>query len=205
LEKKYICVFYFVICLFTNTVFINSCLLGSIFTYGFNINTQNSNVVLCKLFYYISYLTSLYYPSVLILASFDRLLISSQNVDTRLYNSKRLAYFTISTSVILWTVFSFHILIKASYSISTTSSNSNNEQKKIFNCFVAYIFMILFILSLVLYWYSQYRLQCNIKLANINNSGTSYEQFFDRSWFFSLSFLGSLFVFEFSNSVNYKV
>jgi hypothetical protein len=51
-------------------------------------------------------------PSVLILASIDRLLISSQNVDTRLYSSKRLAYFSISLSTFFWTIFYFHFLIK---------------------------------------------------------------------------------------------
>jgi hypothetical protein len=110
--RKNVCVFYFIICLFSNTVFINSTLLGAVFTLGFNINAHNSNQILCKLFYYVSYLFTLYYPIVLILASFDRLLLSSQNVDTRLYSSKRLAYFTISTSSFLWSIFSLHILIK---------------------------------------------------------------------------------------------
>jgi hypothetical protein len=110
--RKNVCVFYFVICLFTNIIFVNSTLLGSIFTLGFNINVQNSNIVLCKFFYYISYLCSTYLPIVLIFASIDRLLLSSQNLDIRLYSSKRLAYFTISTSAFIWSVFSFHILIK---------------------------------------------------------------------------------------------
>jgi hypothetical protein len=110
--RKNVCVFYFVICLINNTIFVNSALLGAIFTFGFNINAQNSNNVLCKLFYYVSYLFSESYPIVLILASIDRLLISSQNVDTRLYSSKRLAYFTISTSTVIWSIFCFHILIK---------------------------------------------------------------------------------------------
>ena len=52
------------------------------------------------------------YPIILILASIDRLLISSQNVDTRLYSSKRLAYFSISIGVAVWFLFSLHILIK---------------------------------------------------------------------------------------------
>ena len=110
--RKNVCVFYFTICLFNDLIFVNSTLLGNIFIMGFNINAQSSNIVLCKLLYYISYVSSIYLPVILILASIDRLLISSQNVDTRLYSSKRLAYFMISISAFLWTAFHLHILIK---------------------------------------------------------------------------------------------
>ena len=110
--QKNVCVFYFIICLLTDTVFVNSTLLGSIFIMGFNINAQASSIILCKLLYYVSYHSSVFLPLVLILASIDRLLISSQNVDTRLYSSKRLAYLTISTSAIMWSIFSLHTLIK---------------------------------------------------------------------------------------------
>ncbi|CAF1090015.1 unnamed protein product [Adineta steineri] len=110
--RKNVCVFYFLVCLFSNTIFINSTLLGSIFTLGFNSTIQNSSVILCKFFYYVSYLTSTYYPIILILASIDRLLISSQNIDTRLYSSKRLAYFSTSIATFTWSTFALHILIK---------------------------------------------------------------------------------------------
>ncbi|CAF1238454.1 unnamed protein product [Adineta steineri] len=71
-------------------------MLASIFIYGYNINIQNTNVVLCKIYLYFAFLFSSVTPTILILASIDRLLISSQNVDTHLYSSKRLAYFSIS-------------------------------------------------------------------------------------------------------------
>ena len=58
------------------------------------------------------FLSSTYCPTLLIYASFDRLLISSQNVDTRLYSSKRLAYLFVCTNFVFWTIFSFHVLIK---------------------------------------------------------------------------------------------
>jgi hypothetical protein len=68
---------------------------------------------LCKIYIYFSFLSATVSPSVLILASIDRLLISSQNVNTRLYSSKRLAYFSISISIFFWIIFNVHILIKA--------------------------------------------------------------------------------------------
>ncbi|CAF1238490.1 unnamed protein product [Adineta steineri] len=110
--RKNVCVLYFLICLTANTIFINSTLLGAIFIVGFNINLQNSSAILCKLFYYVSYLTSTYYPIILILASIDRLLISSQNIDIRLYSSKRLAYFSTSIATFICSTFALHILIK---------------------------------------------------------------------------------------------
>jgi hypothetical protein len=88
--------------------------LATIFIFGFNIQLQNSNVVLCKFYFYAAFLFAVLFPTILILASIDRLLISSQNVDTRLYSSKRLAYFSIGISTIFWSIFFIHVLIKVS-------------------------------------------------------------------------------------------
>jgi hypothetical protein len=64
------------------------------------------------LYFYVSFVFATLSPTILILASIDRLLISSQNVDTRLYSSKRLAYFSISISIVFWIIFNTHTLIK---------------------------------------------------------------------------------------------
>ena len=110
--RKHVCSFYFVICLLCSTVFVNSTLIGAFYIAAFNGYVQNYSPVLCKLFFYVSYLFSTYLPIVLILGSIDRLLISSQKVDTRLYSSKRLAYFSVATGFLVWSVFSLHVLIK---------------------------------------------------------------------------------------------
>jgi hypothetical protein len=68
-----------------------------------------TNILLCKLFFYMSFVISTLLPTVLVLASIDRLLISSQNFDTRLYSSKCLAYFSISISTIFWIMLNIHI------------------------------------------------------------------------------------------------
>ncbi|CAF3684379.1 unnamed protein product, partial [Adineta steineri] len=57
-------------------------MLGLVLLNGFNVNLQNSNVIVCKLYFYASFLFAALSPTILILASIDRLLISSQNVDT---------------------------------------------------------------------------------------------------------------------------
>jgi hypothetical protein len=110
--RKNVCSFYFVICLISSTIFLNSTMLGAICISAFNISIHNYSTLLCKLLYYVSYLFGNYLAIIFILASIDRLLISSQNVDTRLYSSKRLAYFSVSTSFLICSTFSLHVLIK---------------------------------------------------------------------------------------------
>lgn len=110
--RKNVCVFYLLICLLFDTLSINISLLGSIFIHGFGINLTNFNIPLCKIYNYFILVFSTLSPTILILASIDRLLISSQNVDTRLYSSRRLAYLLIGIGVTFWFVFFFHVLIK---------------------------------------------------------------------------------------------
>ena len=112
--KKNVCVFYFNIYLLYSSCYTNSGVLSIIFFYGYDIYLTNSNAFLCKLYFYVAFLFAALSPTVLILASIDRLLISSQNVDTRLYSSKRLAYFSTSISTCFWIVFNSHTLFKVS-------------------------------------------------------------------------------------------
>lgn len=79
---------------------------------SFNIRLYDTNVIICKTYFYIVYVFSSFLPIVLILASVDRLLISSQNIGTRMYSSKRLAHFSVSCTT-GFLIFSFiHIIIK---------------------------------------------------------------------------------------------
>ncbi|CAF1089976.1 unnamed protein product [Adineta steineri] len=134
-------------------------MLASIFIYGYNITLQNSSVVLCKVYLYVAFLFASVTPSILILASIDRLLISSQNVDTRLYSSKRLAYFSISISTAFWIAFHLHLLIKANiveiypsifvcyYDLSTTYVNYIFYSVMVMNVSFSILMIILSILS----------------------------------------------------------
>ena len=123
---RIVCIFYFVSFSVFNTIYTNCALLESIFTYAFNINLQNSNLIWCRFLYYMSYLSAALYPNNIILASIDRLLMSSRNVNIRLYSLKRLACFAISTSTNLWTIFYSHLLIK---------TNTYEMYSSVFICF----------------------------------------------------------------------
>ena len=110
--RKNVCVFYFLVCLLLDFIYINSIMLGSIFIFAFNIDLIKSNTILCKIYRYLTFFPNIMSATILILASIDRLLISSQNVDTRLYSSRRLAYLLISTSTFFWLIFFLHVPIK---------------------------------------------------------------------------------------------
>jgi hypothetical protein len=157
--EKNVCVFYFLVYLLLGLGYLNSTILATTFIIGWNINIQNSSVLLCKLMFYISFVISTILSTVLILASVDRLLISSQNVNTRLYSSKRLAYFTISTSSVFWVITNLHTLIKIDiyemypsnficyYNLSELYINFVKYSLMIFNCLFYLLMIILCILS----------------------------------------------------------
>ena len=110
--RKNVCVFYFNTYLAINLAALNCYLLASILITGYDVELYNSNVIFCKLFYYATFLFCALSPTTLILASIDRLLISSQNVSLRLYSSKRLAYFSVSLSTVVCIIYFLHVLIK---------------------------------------------------------------------------------------------
>ena len=112
--KKNVCVFYLKFFILVNTCYINSNILANIFINGFQTNLLNSSIILCKLYTYVSYSLVCLSPTVLILASIDRLLISSQKVDRRLYSSKRLAYFSLSINTFFWCAANTHAVINIS-------------------------------------------------------------------------------------------
>jgi hypothetical protein len=156
--RKNVCIFYFNICLLLSSIYLNSTILGFIFLIGFNINVQNSSVILCKFFYFLTFFISTLFPTVLILASIDRLFISSQNINADVYKSKRFAYFAISFSVFFWFVFSFPLLIEIHLvEIQPSVFVCSYDSSKFYFVFLYYFLMtievlfifILFILCIV--------------------------------------------------------
>ncbi|UJR14356.1 hypothetical protein I4U23_001352 [Adineta vaga] len=76
--RKNVCIFYFLNCILINLLYTNSTMLGTVLSFGFNINPADSNVIICKIHYYLSYLFATLSPNVFVCASIDRLLISSR-------------------------------------------------------------------------------------------------------------------------------
>ena len=113
--RKNVCVFYCLICLLVDMCYINSSMIANIFINGFNVYLHYSNLILCKLYNFTSFFLSTLKPTILVFASIDRLLISSQNVQTRLYSSRRLAYFSMSIGTTFLFIFFSHVLIKFNF------------------------------------------------------------------------------------------
>ena len=157
--RKNVCVFYFLICLLLSLIYLNSTILATSLITGWRINAVNSSIVLCKLMFYVTFVVALLLPTILILASIDRLLISSQNVDTRLYSSRRLAYLLIGISIVFWTLFNLHILVRVHiqqigpssvicyYDLSSAYFNFVNYSLTVFNCSFCLLMIVLSIFA----------------------------------------------------------
>ena len=152
--RKNVCVFYLLIDLLLSTIYLNSSILGTTLIVGFNINPLNSNIFLCKLFFYTGLWGTFLTPTILILAGIDRLLISSQNIDTRLYSSRRLAYFSVSIGTCFWLLFSLHALVKVNVQhLGPTISFCYYDLERGYQQFISYslmLFNVLFCLVLLI-------------------------------------------------------
>jgi len=95
--RKNVCVLYLKSYLLVNTFY----------------NISDFNSILCKIYQYTLYLSISLSINTLFMASIDRLLISSQKIDIRMYSSKRLAYFLLSISTPFWIIYYLHFLIKS--------------------------------------------------------------------------------------------
>ena len=111
--RKNVCVFYLTCYTSLSLCFIGTSLFNDIFQYILAKRFYQLNDSTCKLFRYSYYLFATLAPNVLIFASIDRFLLSSHKADTRLYSSKRLAYFSLGISSALWALYYLHIIIKS--------------------------------------------------------------------------------------------
>ncbi|CAF1120997.1 unnamed protein product [Adineta ricciae] len=108
-------------------------------------------------------------PSILVLASIDRLLISSANVDIRLYSSSRLAYFSLSITLVVWCIYYIHVPVKFdTYQMNPVIFLCIFELTGPYPDFLHYsqliINVVLFLLMVVLSIYS-WKNVCQMKLA----------------------------------------
>lgn len=158
--RKNVCVFYFLVSLLLSLIYLNSTILSTSLITGWNINVLSSSRHICKVMFYVTLVTSTLIPTILIFASIDRLLISSQNVHTRLYSSKRLACLLIGASTAFWMIFNVHILVKVNiqqfnvsdvicyYDLAPFYLSFVNYSLTILNCLFCLSMIVLSVLSL---------------------------------------------------------
>jgi hypothetical protein len=109
--RKNPCSIYFIAYNVANLLFISSLLLPLTLELGYGIDISAQNLDLCHLRLYISILFDCLSPFYLILASIDRILITSPNALTRQRSSLRLAYICIASGTLFWALFHIHALI----------------------------------------------------------------------------------------------
>ncbi|CAF0793164.1 unnamed protein product [Adineta steineri] len=78
---------------------------------GYDIDPSSKNIVLCRVRYYMSYILPCCEASCLILASIDRVLVTSPNAGTRRRSTRRLTIINIIIVCSFWAVFHIHALI----------------------------------------------------------------------------------------------
>ncbi|UJR18415.1 hypothetical protein I4U23_005320 [Adineta vaga] len=84
-------------------------ILGSVRT-GYNIDASSYNLIFCRFRYYITFVCDILGPSFLIIASIDRIFITSRNALIRQQSTHRFAYQYISFIILFWLIFHIHSL-----------------------------------------------------------------------------------------------
>ncbi|CAF1097263.1 unnamed protein product [Adineta steineri] len=86
-------------------------LLFTVLIIGYNSDPSANNIGFCRFRNYMSFILVCCEPSCLILASIDRVLVTSPNAGTRRRSTRRLMFISIIGMCLFWSVFHIHALI----------------------------------------------------------------------------------------------
>ena len=95
----------------SNFLYIYSSILFVTLSLGYNIDLSSHNIVVCRLVYYSSLLFDCLSSFYLILASIDRVLVTSPSALTRQRSTRRLAFICLLSGTLFWMVFHSHTFI----------------------------------------------------------------------------------------------
>ncbi|CAF4058421.1 unnamed protein product [Adineta steineri] len=109
--RKNPCSIYLIACNVTNFLLIYISILIATLGTGYSIDPSAHSWIVCRLRYYITLVCDVLNPSYLILAAFDRILVTSRNALTRQHSTSRLAYICICIITLFWLIFHSHALI----------------------------------------------------------------------------------------------
>ncbi|CAF0991374.1 unnamed protein product [Adineta steineri] len=108
--RKSPCSIYLIAVNIGNLLNITLPILFFILAYGYDIDLTTHNLFMCRFYYYTTYLFDILSAFYLILASIDRVLVTSSNVRTRQKSTRRLAYICIGSGTLFWILFHCHTL-----------------------------------------------------------------------------------------------
>ena len=109
--RKSPCSLYFAAMSISNLILIYISVLITILQYGYNIMPTAHNLPLCRFTVYATFVFSTLSPFYLILASIDRVLITSPNARTRHRSTYRLACTCIIIGTLFWIIVHIHALV----------------------------------------------------------------------------------------------
>lgn len=113
--RKNPCSIYLVAVNISNFLLIFTSILFSILATGYSIDPSAYNLSFCRFRYYAMTLFDILTPSYLILASIDRILLTSSNALTRQRSTPRLAYTSIIIITLFWSILHIHALILSNF------------------------------------------------------------------------------------------
>ncbi|UJR29504.1 hypothetical protein I4U23_010721 [Adineta vaga] len=113
LLRKNPCSIYLISYNLSNFVYIYVSLFSSTLEVGYKYDPSAKNWNLCRLRLYITVLFNILSPYYLILASIDRVLVTSSNANTRRRSTLRLSYLSVIIGTIFWILFHIHAIISA--------------------------------------------------------------------------------------------
>jgi hypothetical protein len=109
--RKNPCSVYLIAYNIANLIYIYSSLFSLTLLIGYNIDPTAYNLVLCRLRLYTIILFNLLSPFYLILASIDRILVTSRNALTRQRSTRRFAYLCLIVGTLFCALFHSHALM----------------------------------------------------------------------------------------------
>ena len=111
--RKSPCTIYFITYNVLNFIYMFASFLSLSLDVGFHIDPSVSNMSCCRLRIYITIVLNILSPFCLILASIDRILVTSPNALTRQKSTFRLAYMSLFGGILFWCLFHTHAIIMA--------------------------------------------------------------------------------------------
>ncbi|CAF3698655.1 unnamed protein product [Rotaria sp. Silwood1] len=148
--RKNPCSIYFIAYNMANFLYIYSSLLALTLSVGYSIDVSIYNLIVCRLRIYTVSLFNTLSPFYLILASVDRVFITSSNALIRQRSTCRFAYLCIIIGTLFWALFHSHALIASNIKQIAPSSFLCYFQQGIHLVFVSYYSVIKETLALLL-------------------------------------------------------
>lgn len=109
--RKNPCAMYLIAVNLSNFLYIYLSILILILGLGYNIDLTSYGILICRFIYYFSLLFDCLSSFYLILASIDRVLVTSPSALTRQRSTRRLAVLSLTLGTIFWMVFHCHTFI----------------------------------------------------------------------------------------------